>query len=202
MIRLEGFSDEVVSKKSIVLCNTSSKIPDLSDFLAERSVFLYGKKIHNPLALHWHSWSLTMSVTSGQDLGVALSYMNCMNNKPAVCFVDQGLALPEAFVNKLPPHVTLLKLHDASIQLLPSVLNIYDYIFVPNNITDNIKPLFENKSATDVKELMREVSAADLGLIWSRADSTFYWYEPGPRPSINLHPKQIGNILITIGQNM
>ena len=54
----------------------------------------------------------------------------------------------------------------------------------------------------NLKELAREVAAADLGLTWSRSDSTFYWYEPGNRPGINLHPKQIGNILIAIGQNM
>ena len=208
MIRLEGFSGEVKNKKSLVITSPQYKQPDFQDFFSgaasDRTLLLHGKKAFDPLSYHWLQWSAIMNISTSTDWSFALNYLNT-SQKQSVCFIDQTLSVPDLFLHKLTPTTTFMHFHDVA-QPLPLVLNIYDYVFLPVTPVDTLINIIQNhshfKSFGDLKEIFREISVAGLGLVWSREDNMLYWYEAGSKPQIDLHPKQIGNILISIGQTM
>lgn len=207
MIRLEGLAAELRGKRSLIIVG-NNKLPDLHEFTTgstDRGLFLHGKKIHDPLSMHWMSWAAIISVTRPVDFMYALSYLNTLS-KPAFCMADQSIALPDGFLTKIgTTGTTLCKLQDVA---QPFSVNNYDYIFFPVAPTDafiaiiQANPVFASKG--DLKEIFRELSVAGLGLAWDNIDKSFYWYEPGarPTPATDLTTSQIGTMLISIGQKM
>ena len=210
MIRVEGFAGDVRGKKSLIITAPQLKQPEFQDFLgvgAERALFLHGKKATDPLSYHWFPWSAIVSVTRPTDWSFALTYLTA-HQKSSLCFVDQSLTVPEQLLVKLPSTTTFCHFHDMNIHL-PTSMPYYDYIFLPVAPPDSFvsvvqaNPMFKTGgAATDLKEIFRELSVAGLGLVWVREDACFYWYEPGQKPSPELHSSQIGTLLVSIGQKM
>ena len=207
MIRVEGFSADVRNKKSLVITGAQYKQPEFQDFLgagSERSLFLHGKKVTDPLSFHWFSWTATLAITRPTDWSFALTYLSSFQ-KHSLCFVDQSLSVPEQLLMKLPQTTTFCHFHDINMHL-PTSMSYYDFIFLPVAPPDTFiniihaNPMF--KHVGDLKDIFRELSVAGLGLVWSREDDCFYWYEPGHKPQIELHSSQIGTMLVSIGQKM
>jgi hypothetical protein len=209
MIRLEGLATDLRNKKSLVICSSQHKQPDFQEFVGgtstERSILLHGKKVFDPLSFHWFPWSCILGVASSADWNFALSYLSHMQQKASICFVDQTLSVPELFLQKLPRTTTFVQFYDTGIPF-PALFGSYDYIFFPVAPPDtfiySIQSHNHFKQFGDLKEIFRELSVAGLGLCWSREDNSLYWYEPGSKPHIDLNSRQIGNVLISIGEAM
>ena len=207
MIRVEGFSGDVRGKKSLVITASQYKQPDFQEFLGagqERALFLHGKKVTDPLSYHWFSWSASLAITRPADWSFALTYLTSYQ-KPSLCFVDQSLAVPDQLLAKLPPSTTFCHFHDMNMHL-PISMSYYDHIFLPVAPPDAFMSTIQTnqmfKHVGDLKDIFRDLSVAGLGLVWVREDDCFYWYEPGHKPSPELHSSQIGTMLVSIGQKM
>ncbi len=208
MIRLEGFAGELQGKKSLVITGPQYKQPDFQEFLSggvtDRALHLHGKKAYDTLSYHWLSWSCIMTIGSPADWSLGLTYLTSAQ-KHSICYIDQSLAVPDLFLQKLPRTTTFIHFHDVA-QPLPQSLALYDYIFLPPGASDaiinNIQAHPQFKGFGDLKEIFRELSVSSLGLCWSREDNSLYWYEAGNKPQIDLTSSQIGNVLINIGQTM
>jgi hypothetical protein len=208
MIRLEGFAGELQGKKSLIITGSQYKQPDFQDFLTggvtDRALHLHGKKAFDTLSYHWVPWTCIMTIGSPTDWSLSLTYLT-NSQKNSICYIDQSLAVPDLFLQKLPRNTTFIHFHDVA-QPLPPSFAYYDYIFLPPGASDaiiaNIQTHSHFKGFGDLKEIFRELSVSGLGLCWSRDDNSLYWYETGNKPQIDLNSKQIGSILISIGQTM
>lgn len=208
MIRLEGLATDLRNKKSLVISGLQYKQPDFQEFIGgsptDRTLLLHGKKAFDPLSFHWLPWSCILGIHSSADWNFALTYL-VQHQKSSICVIDQTLNVPELFLQKLPRTSTFLQFYDIANQI-PALFGSYDYLFFPvappDTFINGIQTHNHFKQFGDLKEIFRELSVAGLGLCWSREDNSLYWYEPGSKPHIDLNSRQIGNVLISIGQAM
>lgn len=219
-IQIEGLSTNLRGGKHLVLRHTSSRLPDLADFLAggeafQKYLLLTGKGV-DPITQFWLPWSASFQITDQRDWNMALTYITNAP-KPLFCFADQSIQIPEAFLRRLAgTNTTFLHMTAPTAALATSMaLPHYDSIFVApvedigstfyESALTVIQRSFPRHKNYEMKDVLKELNVANAGLVWTRLQESdpggeVYWYEPGSEsPSLMLSHKQIGKILKAFG---
>lgn len=219
-IQIEGLSTNLRSGKHLVLRHASSRLPDISDFLAggeafQKHLLLTGKGA-DPICEFWLPWSASMTIADQRDWSLALTYITNAP-KPLFCLADQSIQIPEAFLRRLAgQQVTFVHITAPTAALATSLaLPHYDSIFVApvEDVSSSfyesaltvIQRSFPRHQNYEMKDVLKELNVANAGLVWTRLQESdpggaVYWYEPGGEsPSLMLSHKQIGKILKAFG---
>jgi hypothetical protein len=122
-----------------------------------------------------------------QDWSFILTYIS-NSPKPSCIFIEDGIDPPEAFIKRLPQHVTLIV--QKSLGLRPS--QQFDTIFFPpitepssqeaNYVLGTLDILLQNKN-DERRSWLKELRVAGAGLVWTRvaesqSHGAVYWYDP------------------------
>ncbi len=200
--KLENFDTPLDNSRMLFLLGRSAQPPKLLDELINcpklaSRVLIASAKSEVPL-LFKGAWSAVFSPADTKDWQLVLTYCLYMN-KPAIIVVEDGVALPDGFIGRLPfsqaPGLQLAVCWQVCRQIPATTLASADSIFLPlvedlaGADADACLALLKGQLGVgggpleQKKEWLREVRSVKAALVWTRireraAGGAVYWFDP------------------------